>query len=481
MHKKNFYNGDITMKMGFELNLSQTQKLIMTPELRQAIQVLQFNNVELMEYINNELESNPFLEVDDKKKETNKEDNENLESYKDDSKNEIDWKEVIEKYDDISYKSNNYNNDKDNRQSFDSYVSKKISLKEHLMFQLGLSVTNNKERKIGEFLIESLDNKGYLSSTIQDISFQIGENAVDVEKVLHLLQSFDPVGVGARNLSECLMIQLKEKGIQDRNAYIIVDRYLDDIAFNKMQKISKELQIPVQRVQSICDIIKMLEPKPARGFIVDSDNIRYIVPDVTIEKINGEYIIIVNDSNFPMLSISGYYKQMAADINDKEANKFLTDKLNSSLWLIRSIEQRRLTLYKVVKSILEFQKDFFEFGIEALRPLVLKDVAEDISVHESTVSRATNGKYVQTPRGIFELKYFFSSSVKDDNGGDGVSSLSVKSQIKELIDNENTSKPLSDQKIADILENKGINISRRTVAKYRDEMRIPASSMRRRF
>ncbi|QSX07283.1 RNA polymerase factor sigma-54 [Sedimentibacter sp. zth1] len=469
------------MKMGFELNLSQTQKLIMTPELRQAIQVLQFNNVELMEYINNELESNPFLEVDDKKKETNKEDNENLESYKDDSKNEIDWKEVIEKYDDISYKSNNYNNDKDNRQSFDSYVSKKISLKEHLMFQLGLSVTNNKERKIGEFLIESLDNKGYLSSTIQDISFQIGENAVDVEKVLHLLQSFDPVGVGARNLSECLMIQLKEKGIQDRNAYIIVDRYLDDIAFNKMQKISKELQIPVQRVQSICDIIKMLEPKPARGFIVDSDNIRYIVPDVTIEKINGEYIIIVNDSNFPMLSISGYYKQMAADINDKEANKFLTDKLNSSLWLIRSIEQRRLTLYKVVKSILEFQKDFFEFGIEALRPLVLKDVAEDISVHESTVSRATNGKYVQTPRGIFELKYFFSSSVKDDNGGDGVSSLSVKSQIKELIDNENTSKPLSDQKIADILENKGINISRRTVAKYRDEMRIPASSMRRRF
>lgn len=472
------------MKMGFELSLSQTQKLIMTPELRQAIQILQFNNVELMEYLNNQLEANPFLEVVDKKRESNsKDDNEKIDAYtdSDNTKDEIDWKEVVEKYDDISYKNYENTNDYDNRQSFESYISKKISLKEHLMLQLGMSVKTEKERKIGEFLIESLDNKGYLASTIHDISMQINENPVDVEKALHLIQGFDPVGVGARNLSECLMIQLKEKGIQDRNAYLIVDKYLDDIATNKMQKISKELHIPVQRVQSICDIIKMLEPKPARGFIVDSDNIRYIVPDVTIEKVDDEYIIIVNDSNFPVLSISSYYKQMSNDINDKEANKFLSDKLNSSMWLIRSIEQRRITLYKVVESILKFQRDFFDYGDGAIKPLVLKDVAEDISVHESTVSRATNGKYVQTPRGLYELKYFFTSSVSDDNGGEGVSSTSVKAQIKELIDEENPQKPLSDQKIADILENKGINISRRTVAKYRDEMMIPSSSMRRRF
>lgn len=473
------------MKMGFELSLSQTQKLIMTPELRQAIQILQFNNVELMEYLNNQLEANPFLEVLDKKRESStRDDNDKVDTYSESSskKEEIDWKEVIEKYDDISYKSYANTNDyDDSRQSFESYVSKKISLKEHLMLQLGMSVRTDKERKIGEFLIESLDQKGYLSSSIQDISMQINENTIDIEKSLHLIQGFDPVGVGARNLSECLMIQLKEKGIQDRNAYIIVERYLDDIASNKMQKISKELHIPVQRVQSICDIIKMLEPKPARGFIVDSDNIRYIVPDVTIEKIDDEYIILVNDSNFPVLSISSYYKRMADDINDKEANKFLTDKLNSSMWLIRSIEQRRATLYKVVESILKFQRDFFDYGNGQLKPLVLKDVAEDISVHESTVSRATNGKYVQTPRGLFELKYFFTSSVSDDNGGEGVSSTSVKSKIKELIDGENPQKPLSDQKIADILESKGINISRRTVAKYRDEMMISASSIRRRF
>lgn len=471
------------MKMGFELSLSQTQKLIMTPELRQAIQILQFNNVELMEYLNNQLEANPFLEVVDKKDEDSKDDIDKADSYLDgdDTNDKIDWKEVVERYDDISYKVNEIANDTEKRQSFESYTSKKASLKEHLMLQLGMSVKTEKERKIGEFLIESLDRKGYLSSSIHDISLQINESHIDVEKTLHIIQGFDPVGVGARNLSECLMIQLKEKGIQDRNAYVIVDKYLDDIATNKMQKISKELGIPVQRVQSICDIIKMLEPKPARGFVVDSDNIRYIVPDVTIEKIDDEYIIIINDGNLPSLSINSYYKQLANEIDDKEASKFLSDKLNSSMWLIKSIEQRRTTLYKVVESILKFQRNFFDYSDGVLKPLILKDVAEDISVHESTVSRATNGKYVQSPRGLFELKYFFTSSISDGNSDEGVSSTNVKLQIKEIIEKENAQKPLSDQKISDILANKGINISRRTVAKYRDEMKIPASSMRRRF
>lgn len=468
------------MKMGFELNLAQTQKLIMTPELRQAIQILQFNNVELMDYINNQLESNPFLEVYDKKKDSNKTKEDEYNESSNNEKKEIDWKEIIEKYDDISYKSGNYNKD-DEKQSFDNYVSKKISLKDHLMLQLGMTISDKKDRQIGEFLIESIDNKGYISMSLEDMSLILGENILQIEKVLHVLQTFDPIGVGSRNLSECLMIQLRSKGIQDRNVYLIVEKHLDDIASNKMQKISKQLQIPVQRVQSICDIIKMLEPKPARGFVVDTDNIRYIVPDVTIEKIQDEYVVLVNDSNFPMLSISSYYKQMSVDINDKEASKFLSDKLNSSMWLIRSIEQRRETLYKVVKSIIKFQRDFFEYGNSALKPLVLKDVAEDISVHESTVSRATSGKYVQTPRGLYELKYFFTSSVRNENNVEGVSSVSVKSKIKEIINNENSQKPLSDQKIVTMLEKSGITISRRTVAKYRDEMRIPSSSMRRRF
>nr|WP_312576428.1 RNA polymerase factor sigma-54 [Sedimentibacter sp.] len=469
------------MKMGFELNLTQTQKLIMTPELRQAIQILQFNNVELTEYIDKQLEVNPFLESIDKNTEaTSKEDNQ-IEVKKNDAKDEIDWKDVIEKYDDISYKAYGNVVNSEERQTFETYTSKKMSLKDHLMLQLGVSVKSQKERRIGEFIIESLDKKGYLGCTLQDISLLLNEDVVEIERILRLVQSFDPVGVGARNLSECLMIQLKEKGIQDKNAYIIVEKYLEDVATNKIQKISKELHITVKRVQSIFDIIKMLEPKPARGFIVDSDNIRYIVPDISIEKIDGDYVIIVNDSNLPMLTISSYYKDMISNLDDKEANKFLTDKLNSSMWLIKSIEQRRMTLYKVVESILKFQKSFFDEGNTAIKPLVLKDVAEDIGVHESTVSRATNGKYVQTPRGIFELKYFFASSLDNDDGSESVSSTSVKTQIQALIKNESSQKPLSDQKIADILGESGINISRRTVAKYRDEMRIPASSMRRRF
>jgi RNA polymerase sigma-54 factor len=471
------------MKMGFELNLSQTQKLIMTPELRQAIQILQFNNVELMEFIYKQLEVNPFLEsLDNKNHETSSgEDNEQSISYEtNDSNDEIDWKEITEKYDDLSYKAYEKNIDNDDKQSFESYTSKKMSLKDHLMVQLGVSVATNKEKRIGEFIIESLDNKGYLGCSLQDISLLLNEDVVDVERVLRLIQTFDPVGVAARNLSECLMIQLKEKGIQDKNAYIIAEHYLEDIATNKVQKIAKELKISVTRVQSICDIIKMLEPKPSRGFIVDSDNIRYIVPDVTIEKINGEYVITVNDNNLPTLTISSYYKSMINTIDDKEANKFLSDKLNSSLWLIKSIEQRRMTLYKVTESILKFQRKFFDEGKTALKPLVLKDVADDIGVHESTVSRATNGKYVQTPRGLFELKYFFASSISEADG-DAISSTSVKTHIQKLIDEENPQKPLSDQKIAEVLGKEGINISRRTVAKYRDEMRIPSSSMRRRY
>ena len=471
------------MKMGFELNLSQTQKLIMTPELRQAIQILQFNNVELMEFIYKQLEVNPFLEsVDNKSQETGPSDErENEDSYEDRSKNdEIDWREVTEKYDDLSYKAYEKNLDTDEKQSFESYTSKKMSLKDHLMVQLGVSVKTNKEKRIGEFIIESLDNKGYLGCSLQDISLLLNEDVVEVERVLRMIHTFDPAGVGARSLSECLMIQLKEKGIQDKNAYTIAESYLEDIATNKVQKIAKELKISVTRVQSICDIIKMLEPKPSRGFIVDSDNIRYIVPDVTIEKINDEYIIIVNDNNLPTITISNYYKNMINNFDDKEANKFLSDKLNSSMWLIKSIEQRRMTLYKVTESILKFQRKFFDEGKTALKPLVLKDVADDIGVHESTVSRATNGKYVQTPRGLFELKYFFASSISESDGG-GISSTSVKTQIQKLINEEVPQKPLSDQKIAEILSDEGINISRRTVAKYRDEMRIPASSMRRRY
>ena len=470
------------MKMGFELNLTQTQKLIMTPELRQAIQILQFNNMELVEYLNNQIEMNPFLEVEEKSLDIkDKREDQDVLYENGVLKDEIDWKDIVEKYDDISYKTYLKNSDSRETTSIEDYVSKKPCLKDHLVLQLGLSCEDDKERQIGEYIIDSLDSKGYLPASVEDISFQTGESYIDVEKAIHMVQGFDPAGVGARNLSECLKIQLKAKGIQDKNAYIMVEKYLDDIAYNRMQKISKELEIPVSRVQSLCDIIKMLEPKPSRGFSIDSDGIKYIVPDVIIRKINEEYVIIVNDSNLPVISINKYYKDLANSDCDKETNKFLNEKLSSSLWLIKSIEQRRLTLYKVVESILKFQYEFFDDINGQLKPMVLKDVADDINVHESTVSRATNGKYVQTPKGLFELKYFFTIGLDSDSSDEGVSTTSVKKQIKEIVDDENHQKPLSDQKIVEILSDRGVTISRRTVAKYRDEMRIPSSSMRRRY
>jgi RNA polymerase sigma-54 factor len=467
------------MKIGFELNLQQSQKLIMTPELRQAIQVLQFNNVELKDYLEKQVESNPFLEVQEKPSQQDNEKTTEVKEVTEVKEDKIDWKEVVEKYDDYSYKA--YSGSSEEKQSFESYTSKAQSLNDHLRSQLGLAVNTDRERMIGDEIIDSLDHKGYLSMTVDEISAQINVDPDEVEEVLVKIHTFDPVGVAARDLKECLKIQLKDKGIFDEKVYDIIDYHIEDLACNKLQHIAKVLDITVKRVQETCDIIRMLEPKPSRGFVLDSDSIKYISADVTITKVEDEYVIIVNDSDMPLLRISNYYKKIMKNSDDKETNKFLNDKFNSSLWLIKSIEQRRNTMYKVAESILKHQLDFFEKGNKFLKPMVLKNVAEDIEVHESTVSRATNGKYVQTPRGLFELKYFFSSSIAKEGNDDGMASTSIKSMIKELVDRENTKKPLSDQKIANDLNKRGIDISRRTIAKYRDELQIPSSSMRKRY
>lgn len=459
------------MRLGFDITLEQSQKLIMTPELRQAIQILQFTNQELWEYIDQQMETNPLLEIETKRK--NEENIDEINNKLD----EIDWKEYLQTYDDISYMPRY--KERETKQSFENFVSAATSLKDHLLFQLNLSVFNEKHKKIGELIIESIDKNGYFDGDIKDICNQLNVSTREVENILKVIQTFDPVGVGARNLKECLTIQLKAKEINDPLVFKIVDKYLKEIAQNKIVKISKDLNISIKKAQHICDLIKSLEPKPGRGFADSSDEIKYITPDVFLEYVDGEYIIIVNDITAPRLLVSNFYKKLLYNAEDQNINKFLTDKLNSAMWLIKSIEQRRMTIYNVVKSIVKFQRDFFEKGNKALRPLVLKEVADDIGVHESTVSRATNGKYIQTPRGLFELKFFFSSGVNGQSGG--VSSRSIKSMIKELIENEDSKKPLSDQQIANTLKSKNIKISRRTVAKYRDELNIPSSSIRRRF
>lgn len=461
------------MRLGYDLTLEQAQKLIMTPELRQAIQMLQFTSQELSEYLEKQMETNPLLEAANS---TN--DFESIDEYSKE-KEEFDWKDFLGKYDDISYRPQCDKDKEKEEMNYENFIGYSPSLKEHLFFQLTLATSRKRVKKIGEFIIECLDENGYLASSIDLIAEEMKTSTEEIEKVLKLIQTFDPVGVGARDLRECLTIQLKEKKIRNTNVYKVVDEYLEDVAQNRLQKISKELNIDLIEVQSICDLIKTLEPKPGRGFSGENRDIRYITPDISLQCIDGEYVIILNDVTAPRLNINSFYKDLISKSEDPNITGFLTDKLNSAMWVIRSIEQRRMTIYKVVESILKFQENFFKKGEKALRPLTLKEVAEDIGVHESTVSRATNGKYIQTPMGLFELKYFFSSGIAT-NGGD-VSATSIKSIIKDLIEKEDPKKPLSDQQIANELEERDIKISRRTVAKYRDELEIPSSSMRRRY
>ncbi len=457
------------MKLSYDLTLEQSQKLVMTPELRQAIELLQFNSLELKEYISNELEVNPMLEAV-----SSGEQFEDLDNYKQDK--EVDWKEYLERYDDISYRPQRDKNIKEH--NYEAFVSYEPTLNEYLMSQLNLVCLGNKEWKIGENIIQNIDENGYLTLSIEDIAEYMKCNIEEVEILLRVVQTFEPLGVGARDLRECLLIQIRERKDYDSYVMTIIRDYLEDLGHNKIQKIAKELNLDLIQVQEASDYIKGLEPKPGRSFY-SNDEIRYVTPDASIELIEGKFVVVLNDTTGPRLNINSYYRELMKTGKDKNTIEFLNDKFNSAMWIIRSIEQRRSTIKKVIESILKFQMDFFLEGEKSLRPLNLKDVAEDIEMHESTISRATNGKYVQTPRGLFELKYFFSSGLLGDDGD--ISSTSIKSDLREIINEEDPKKPHSDQKISEILKTQGINISRRTVAKYRDELNIPSSSMRRRY
>ena len=456
------------VKLNYDLSLEQSQKLIMTPELRQAIQLLQYTSLELNEYLSKELEENPLLEMESPVEEV-----QNIESLNDDK--DIDWKEFIESYDDISYRTEVDRNHKE--YSIESFISYSPSLKDFLFEQLNMVSIGIREKAIGEYLIQNINSNGYLESSLSEIAILLQVSVEEVEMMLSVIQGFEPIGVAARNLKECLLIQSRE--LNDSKINLIIQNHLEDIAANRLANISKCVGITIEKAQDYCDIIKSLEPKPGRTFRGDGEDIRYIIPDATIEEIDGEYVIFINEITGPRLNINEYYKNLIKTSKDDKTSEFLQEKLNSALWIIKSIEQRRQTLYKVIMSIITFQKNFFKYGEKQLIPLTLKDVALDIDMHESTISRATNGKYVQTPRGVFELKYFFNTGLSGSNGD--VSALKVKSIIKGMIDEENPKKPLSDQLISDALKSRGMIVSRRTVAKYRDELNIPSSSMRRRY
>lgn len=457
------------MNLGYGLRLEQNQKLIMTPELRQAIKILQLSSLELTEYVNQAILENPLIEFKEEEPAQSQEKKEP----------EIDWTEYMREMRDVPDRSR-FKEVKP-EVTFENMVTKGISLHEHLLSQIGVLPLNSRNNKIAYYLIGNIDSTGYLAVTLEQCQKDLQVTKEETEIVLDLIHSLDPPGVGARNLRECLLIQLNQRGIHNPDLHKIIDKHLINIGAGRLNRVAQDMNLPISKVQELADIIKNLNPKPGASF-GGSDSIRYIVPDVTVERIDGEYVILVNDNHTPRLTINKTYSSILNNRGktDDVTKNFVENKLNQAVWLIRSIEQRRSTIYQVTETLVKMQREFFDCGIKKLKPMTLKQIAEQISVHESTVSRATSNKYIQTPHGIFEFKFFFTSGFNTKRG-DCASSESIKKFMQEIVQAEDVRKPLSDQKIANLMKEKGINIARRTVTKYREELNIPNTGQRRRY
>lgn len=467
------------MSMNFELKIEQSQKLVMTPELHQAITLLQFSALELVGYIQEELASNPLLEIEEREENDGKGEKKGVDNGSGGDENvPFEWEDY---FDDTEPYYHRYSFEKADSEAefpaFEHFVSSQKTLAEHLTFQLQLSAKNEREYAIGEYLIGNLSPCGYLQGDISEHARFLGAGEKEVLAVLELIQTFDPPGVGARNLQECLLLQLKEREHAPSLAEVIIKNYLEEVARGRLREIAHKIGACQKEVQEAVDFIRTLNPKPGSS-LGGAEDVRYIVPDVIVEKVEGEYVIVIND-NVPHLVISPFYKSLLQQ-GEESLNSYIKKRLESALWLIKSIEQRRLTLYKVTEWIVSIQKEFLEKGIRYLKPLTLKEVADKIGIHESTVSRATANKYVQTPRGLYPLKFFFSSGIEGAEG-EAYSVASIKSHLKELVENEDRASPYSDQKLTELLKERGIQVSRRTVTKYREEMGIPASFKRRRI
>lgn len=451
------------MRLGQTPRLEQQQKLIITPELKQAILVLQLPVAELEDYVAAEALDNPLLDL--------RADGEVTPSV--DDTPEPEWLEYFHDASDLGYLRPAAETLRTPEQAAPA-----PTLADHLAFQLaGLSVSEPLRRACS-FLIDSLDQNGYLTLTVAEAAAAQQLRATLVGEALRLLQSFDPPGVGARTLSECLSLQLALRDDAYPLALAIIADHLDDLAAGRLARIATACDVPLTEVEAAAAVVRSLDPKPGRAFST-GENPRYIRPDAVIERVGDEYVVIINDPVTPRLRLSPYYRNLLNQGLDEKTQHYLQDRLRSALWLTRSLEQRRMTLYRIVEAIARFQHPFMAFGVRHLHPLTLRDVAEAIGLHESTISRATANKYVQTPQGCHALRFFFSSGVGQGVGG-GVAATSVRQIIRDLIAAEDPSAPLSDEQIAARLDERGIPISRRTVAKYRTEAGLPSSTRRRR-
>ncbi|KYZ76857.1 RNA polymerase sigma-54 factor [Anaerosporomusa subterranea] len=463
--------------MEFGLKLDISQKLVMTPQLCQAIAVLQLSSLELAELLEKEVLENPVLEMEESAEaETTAE--QSQEPVKDEKPAETKLDEYLEW--EAYFNEGVYNGEVaavEERRSFESMVGGVGSLRDHLELQMHVAAHDDLSEKIGRYLIGCLDDNGYLTISVPEAAAALNVTAGAVEVALALLQSFDPPGVAARDLKECLALQLKYRGVNDPLIWSIINKYLPDVGEGRLRHIAEQLKVTPREIQQAVDFIRTLDPKPGSAF--GSGQSSYVTPDITIERVNGSYIIVVNDTQVPRLTINPYYRRVIHDI-DADTRKFVEGRLNAAVWLIKSIEQRRRTLYNVAEAIVDLQRGFFDYGPKQLKPLTMKTVADRLGIHESTVSRATSNKYAATPHGLFSLRTFFTSGVSSTEG-EALSASTVKQAIRELIAAEPSGQPLSDQAIAQALACTGTTISRRTVTKYREEMGIAASSKRKRY
>ncbi len=483
------------MALDLRLQVKLSQQLVMTPQLQQAIKLLQLSRMELVDVVTEELAENPLLEEGAETKEEHDDEVANLEGdavsltdaapeqevkAESEGMNDIDWQTYLEGYSLNSSDTRNSYEDHEDRPSFESLLTRQKSLKDHLMWQLSLSSFSVDERLAAAEIIGNLDDIGYLKASLEEMAENSKIELQVFASALKRVQQFDPAGVAGHNLRECLLLQLDRLELSDSLAATILRDFIVELEGRKYPVIAKALKVSLDDILAAAKVIASLDPRPGRAY--NEEDVHYISPDIFVHKVGDEYVVTQNDDGLPNLRINSFYRSALTDskVVDKKAGEYIQEKMRSAVWLIKSIHQRQRTIYKVTKSIVKFQREFFDHGIEYLKPLVLRDVADDIEMHESTVSRVTTNKYVQTPQGLFELKYFFNSGINTSDG-DSVASESVKSRIKEIIAEENPKKPYSDQKIVALLAEHHINIARRTVTKYREMLGIGSSTERKRL
>jgi RNA polymerase sigma-54 factor len=469
----------IQQKLGLSTRLSQ--RLILTPSLQQAIKLLPLTTLELAEVLEQEVMENPLLEEVPQEQLSAEEiaqEEAKQQQEKDDPLKEIDVEKFFEDYLDDGDHRRTRSAEIPELPPIENTLTEQPDLYDHLTWQLHMSVSDEFTLEIGDAIIQNLDADGLLRASVDEIANLGPYPMEEVEKALCIIQGLDPAGVAARDLTECLRLQLKNLGLAESPTDIMVRDYMKQLQSHQYPEIGRQMGITPDEVSHHLEIIKRLDPKP--GLKYSPDKSTYIIPDVFVVKEADEYKIILNDDGLPKLRISPTYRRMldVKEVGSEETRNYVKEKLRSALWLLKSVDQRQRTIYKVSESIIRHQRGFLDGGITHLRPLVLRDVATDIGMHESTVSRVVANKYMHTPRGVFELRFFFHSGITS-NMGEAISSVSIKDKIRKMIEAEDPYRPLSDSRIAELLGHDGLPLARRTVAKYREELRIPPSNLRK--